>query len=195
MQQPAVIGITGGIGSGKSTVASMLAELGAEVIDADALGHEALRRDDVKEQLREAWGEGVFDASGEVDRRALAAEAFGGESQARRLNAIVHPPILAEIRRQVQACRAKALVLDAALLIESGLDAICDVVVFVDAPAAVRRERVAARGWTDRELQNREARQSSIEEKRKRSQYVIENGTARENTLAQVVQFWNENAK
>ena len=190
-----MIGITGGIGSGKSTVAGMLARLGADMIDADAIAHDALDRDDVRRAIGAAWGPGVFDAAGRVDRKALASAVFHEEEQTRRLNAIVHPPVLAEIHRRLKASQAKAVVIDAALLVESGLDRHCDVVLFVDAPEAAQRERVAARGWTDRELRRREAQQLPLDAKRRRSRYVIENGTTQENTFRQVVEFWNESFK
>jgi len=190
-----VIGITGGIGSGKSTVAGMFADLGAERIDADALGHEALERDDVRAAIREVWGPGVFDASGRIDRKALAEVAFADDEQTRRLNAIVHPPLLQQLHRRLAQATSKVAVLDAALLTESGLDEVCDVVVFVDAPRTVQRQRVAARGWSEQELQRREARQHSLGEKRERSRYVIENAGTERNTLQQVVNIWNDCTK
>jgi dephospho-CoA kinase len=196
LHRPVVIGITGGIGSGKSTVAKMLASLGAEAIDADLLGHEALERDDIREAIRKEWGAGVIDANGRVDRKALAAVAFASEEQTRRLNAIVHPPLLADLRQRLEACQAQAAVIDAALLTEWCIDSLCDVAVFVDAPQAVRSQRVAAsRGWQADELARREAQQHSLEEKKKRSQYVVENGADQTDTLKQVVQFWNENVR
>jgi len=193
--RPVIIGITGGIGSGKSTVARMLAELGADLVDADAIAHEVLRRDDVKDAVRSEWGPDIFGLDGEVDREALARLVFADGGRIERLEAIVHPPVIDRIRRQLVASTAPAVVIDAPLLTESKLNEQCDAVVFVEAPEDERRRRMKNRGWPADELRNRGARQQPLIEKRKLSQYVIENGNSLSATQEQVVEFWNENIK
>ena len=193
--RPVIIGITGGIGSGKSTVARILAELGADIIDADAIAHEALRREDVEEAIRSEWGPDVFGLDGEVDRKALAKLVFADGGRIERLEAIVHPPVIEQIRRQLAASTAPAVVIDAPLLTESKLNEQCDAVIFVDTPEDERHRRMEHRGWPADELRNREVLQQPLIEKRKQSQYVIENGTSLSATQKQVVEFWNENIK
>ena len=121
----ALIGLTGGIGSGKSTVAAILSELGASVIDADKVGHDVyLPGSEGFRLVREAFGDGVVGADGTIDRKALGARVFADPALLARLNAIVHPLIGAEIRRRIEAARAGAptrpIVVEAAIMLEAG---------------------------------------------------------------------------
>ena len=193
-RRPCIIGITGGIGSGKSTVAAMLGELGAEVLNADALAHQALRRDDVRSSIRRQWGGAVFGPDGHIDRQAMARVAFSDEENVRQLERIVHPHVLEAIRTRIGRSGAPAVAIDAPLLTEANLHDLCDVVLFVEAPEAQRLSRVEARGWSAQELRRREARQHSLLEKRKCSRIVIENGQSLSATRKQVVDFWHEHA-
>jgi dephospho-CoA kinase len=182
--QPAVIGVAGGIGAGKSAVAAALADLGCIVIDSDKEARALLTRDDVKRELVSWWGPSVLNERGEVDRSAVARIVFSDEAQRRRLEGLTHP-MLRTNRERVKALArergAPAVVLDAPLLFEAGLDAECDAVIFVDAPREVRLDRVvASRGWDEAELDRREKSQWPLEDKRSRSDYVVRNdrGTA-----------------
>lgn len=177
-----VVGLIGGVGSGKSSVArGVAARAPVAVIDADRLGHEALREPVVKEALRQRFGSEIFDPQGEVERSRLAERVFGVENASARsdLNAIVHPEIGQRTREQIHAARAGgalAVLLDAAVLLEAGWDQHCDAVVFIDAKPEVRLRRVQARnGWTESELQRREASQLPLDEKRRRSTLTIDN--------------------
>jgi dephospho-CoA kinase len=174
-----IIGILGGIGSGKSFVSNGFAELGACVINADALVHRAYLRDDVKAVLREWWGDGVFNADGAVNRRAIAAKVFQNDAERRRLEGLVHPLVIAE-RDRVMAERAAdpavtAFVWDTPLLVETGGHQRCDALVFVDAAVDVRLARVAARGWDAAELSRREKLQLPLDKKRRLADYVVSN--------------------
>lgn len=176
---PAVIGIAGGIGAGKSAVAAEFAQLGCLVIDSDREARALLRRDDVRKTLVEWWGRGVLDSTGEVDRSAVARIVFSDEAQRKRLEGLTHP-MLRSNRETVKALAkergAPAVILDAPLLFEAGLDAECDAVVFVDTPRPERLRRVVeARGWDEAELARRENSQWPLEDKRRRSDYVLRN--------------------
>jgi dephospho-CoA kinase len=181
-----VIGVVGGIGSGKSAVTRWVAErCNVLVVDADQLGHQALRFDDVKSALRQRFGDGIFDESGEVRRGALARCVFGDSDQQRAarhdLERIVHPVIERQAVELIdQAAREgrEAVLLDAAVLFEAGWQNRCDAVVFVEAPDDVRQRRVAARnGWSPAELRRRESSQLGLKEKRERSDRIISNAT------------------
>jgi dephospho-CoA kinase len=150
-----IIGISGGIASGKSEVARRLADLGAVVLNADQLGHEVLLEPEVKQALRERWGETVFHDDGTVNRGAVAARVFGStaehELDRRFLEHITHPQISLRLRQRLetlQAERVPAIVVDAALLFEAGWHQLCDHLLFVDAPSETRRQRAAERGWS-----------------------------------------------
>jgi dephospho-CoA kinase len=182
--EPLVIGLTGGIGAGKSAVAGALGELGFLVVDSDKDAKEALERPEVKAELVRWWGEGVLDSQGRVDRSAVAKIVFGDPAERARLEGLVHPLVKAGraelVERAVREHRP-GVVIDAPLLFEAGSDAECDAVVFVDAPRARRVERVrASRGWDEAELDRREKAQLSLEEKRRRADVVVVNDSTPE---------------
>jgi dephospho-CoA kinase len=178
-RRPVVIGTAGAIGAGKSRVAAEFGRLGAVVIDSDREAKHALDRPEVRDALASWWGPRVLGADGRVDRKAVAEIIFADPAERRRLEELVHPIVrrsrVAAIQEATLA-RAPAVVIDAPLLFEAGVDAECDVVVFVDAPADVRRRRVReSRGWDNAELARREAHQLDPAEKRRRSAYVLNN--------------------
>lgn len=181
--RPPVILIVGGIGSGKSFVAGLFEEAGGVLrIDADRIGHEVLTRPVVIAELVEAFGREILDVGGRVDRRAVAARVFGpGQESARaRLEAISHPRIRAEIERRILEAgknpAIRAIVLDAAIGLETGWNSLADRIVYVDVPDAERLERVAkSRGWTAEELRRRELSQWTLERKRAAAHHRVEN--------------------
>ncbi len=162
-----VVGIVGGVGSGKSTVANQFAGLGCPVIDGDAIGHELLRLDEVHREIRRRWGDAVFTDAGEVDRRALAGIVFADETQLSVLNRILHPRIRRRIIEQIKSFRGgdvPAIVLDAAVLFEAKWDDLCSHVVFVDVPLKKRLDRLRQTGgWDRRTVQARESLQISLD--------------------------------
>lgn len=174
-----ILGLAGGIGSGKSAVAAVLGELGFVVSDSDAGARAVLERPEVIEELVAAFGKGVLDASGKPDRKAIADAVFCDEARRRTLERIVHPRLHEERARLIEAARARGaagVVIDAPLLFEAGVDTECDAVIFVDTPREVRLKRVVeGRGWTEAELARREAAQMPIDEKRRRSHQVVVN--------------------
>lgn len=192
-----VIGVVGGVASGKSFVTVELEKSGARRIDADRLGHRALEDEQVRNFLRDRFGDAIFAPTGEVDRRALAAQVFGEEPQQRDnlafLEGVTHPRIKAWMEAQLNSLRREgvpAAVLDAALLLKAGWDRYCDYVLFVEAPESARIERALARGWSVEQWEAREAAQISLAEKRRRSDVVIDNSGTPETTAAQVGRFW-----
>jgi dephospho-CoA kinase len=173
-----VIGLTGGIGSGKSRVAAMLRELGCVVSDADAVAKAMLDEDSVRTVIASWWGNDVFDETGHVDRAKVADHVFADPEELQRLESLLHPMV--ERMRAAEFDAAPegtiALVIDAPLLLEAGLDEQCDVVLFVDTPDEVRQKRlVENRGWTVEEIDRREAQQMSLDAKRSRAHHVLKN--------------------
>lgn len=179
---PILLGIAGGIGSGKSTVARAFASLGWVVVDSDQQAAAALARDDVKQTLVSWWGSSVLDERGAVDRKAVGRIVFADPAQRRRLEELIHPLIARGRRDAIAAATADAgrtpegVVYDAPLLFEAGLDKECDAAVFVDAPREQRLERVrTSRGWDEAELDRREASQWPIERKKAACRFVVMN--------------------
>jgi dephospho-CoA kinase len=176
----AVIGIVGGIGSGKSFVASVFGQLGCLVVDSDRLVADAYREPTVLCRLREWWGDAAFAADGTVDRRFVASRIFTDPDARARLEALIHPLVHAQRERLMAAAAGDAgivaFVWDTPLLFESGLHRSCDAVVFVEAPASVRLQRVQkTRGWDASELARREKSQWPLDSKREMSDYQISN--------------------
>lgn len=173
-----VIGIVGGIGSGKSRVASLLEEAGCVVSDADALARAALQDSSVRDTVVSWWGDGILEEDGSVSRAAVADRVFADASELERLEQLLHPLVEAARTAQFDAApeTTTALVIDAPLLLEVGLDSACDAIVFVDCPREVRLQRVASsRGWDAGELERREALQMPLDEKRSRAHHVVLN--------------------
>ncbi len=159
-----IIGLTGPIGSGKSTVATMLAKRGAIIVDADRIGREVVANNrSVQRKLVATFGPDILSNSGEIDRESLARVAFRTETNRTCLNTIVHPPLLRELGRQVKKSnrRRSVVVIDAALLIEWGLNRKADLVIVVGAPQRLRLERLTARGLRPSDARRRMQRQPS----------------------------------
>ena len=179
-----VIGIVGGIGSGKTAVAEWVgARTNSVVINADTLGHEALRSAPVKQSLCERFGRDILGPDAEIVRAALAKKVFGESpdlrSARRDLEQIVHPEIGRRIQEQIASAAAEnreAVFLDAAVMLEAGWRPMCDCLVFIDTPDAIRLARVQQRsGWSEQELEKREASQLSLHDKRERADLIITN--------------------
>lgn len=175
-----VIGITGGIGSGKSFVAKLFGELGCLVIDSDAQVSAAYKDPAVLDELRRWWGEEVFLPTGEINRAAVGRKIFSDEAERRRLEGLIHPWVDRARRREMAAKaddpQVPAYVWDTPLLLEAGLREECDAIVFVEAPAEERARRVRqGRGWDEAELLRRQKLQWPLDTKRQISDHVVTN--------------------
>ena len=184
---PVVIGIVGGIASGKSTVAGLFAAHGLRHVDADAHSRAIAAEPATLRLLADAFGPAVL-AEGALDRAALARLVFDDPAARRRLEAILLPPIRQRLLADLAAARAagESVLLDAPLLLEAGLVDLCDHVVFVDASPATRARRAAERGWPAGELARREATQTSVEAKERRAGFRIRNDADLAETQRQV---------
>jgi dephospho-CoA kinase len=174
------IGLTGNVASGKTTVADRWREAGVRVIDADRLGHAVLREDEAaREELLRAFGERILAPDGSIDRAALGERAFTDDDGIRRLNGIVHPPLLERLRAELKWAEGDEeplAVVDAALVFEFGMDDDLDAVVLVTAPPEVRAERLRrTRGLDDGQIVRLMAAQIPDAEKEDRSDYVVAN--------------------
>jgi dephospho-CoA kinase len=180
-----VIGLVGGIASGKSTVARLWAlETEAVHVDADAIAREVLGLPAVRAALRRRI-EGL--GKGRIDREMLASKVFRDPRALAALEEVTHPRIREAIVAAIRRAKAPHVLLDAALLQETGADALCDAVVYVACPARRRRARTRiARGWTEEHHRAREARQWSCRRKRARADYAIDNSDGHERTRREV---------
>jgi dephospho-CoA kinase len=188
--KPIVIGIVGGVASGKSTLTRLFEKKGARIVSADQIGHDVLCQPDVIEQLRTLFGDCILcdtnletSVNPSIDRKKLALLVFGKTDEKNRsrhqLESVVHPRIRQIAKDQLTQWKDTPgiawIVLDAPLLIEGGWVPYCDRMIFVDTPEKLRREWALARGWTEDEWKERESAQRSLEEKRSLASEVIVN--------------------
>lgn len=191
-EQDLRIGLTGGFGTGKSTVAGIFRELSAEIIDADQLAREVLQPD--REEYRQVvgqFGEKILDSSGEINRKALADEIFSDPGARDRLNRIVHPCVIEEMDEQLVNSPHPVTVAVIPLLFEVGLPDRFDYVVVVEAAVETVRKRVSdSRGLNEEEIERRWAAQLPLAEKVRRADYVVNNDGSLEETRRQVEEIW-----
>ncbi len=192
-----IIGIVGGIASGKSAVAAELAALGAVVLDADRAAHEVIELPRVKQALVARWGSGILGKSGEVNRQAVARQVFSpqpsGKTELRFLEQTLHPPIRQQFEAKLDRLAktgVPAAVIDAPLLLEAGWESLCDRVIFVDSAREKRLERAARREWSAEDFSRREQAQMPIEEKRSRATHMLANEGSPQALRALVQGFW-----
>jgi dephospho-CoA kinase len=193
------VGLTGGVASGKSTVAAILAELGATVIDADALAREVVARgtpgfDRVVAEFGDQLGEELLTPEGDLDRPALGRLVFGDEQARKRLEAIVHPLVFERIvALEEEAPQDGVVVHDIPLLAENGRGGDFDAVVVVDAPAEVQLDRMLRdRGWTREDAESRMRAQASREQRLALATYVVENTGTHEDLRRRVAEVFAE---
>ena len=190
-----IIGIVGGIGSGKSTVASILESLGCFVADADANAKLVINEKDVQQRLIEWWGRSVVDNEGVTVSSAIAEIIFADRQERVRLESLLHPRI-----RQLQTNQfnsapldSTGLVIDAPLLFESGLDSMCDAIIFIQASRGIRLERVKKRNnWDEITFDSREATQLPLDKKSQKADYVVHNEGDRASLEDQLKQVLDE---
>lgn len=186
-----IIGLTGGIASGKSTVSALLKEHGIPIVDADLIAREVVEPGkSVYQQIVEYFGEGILLADRQIDRKKLGEIVFSEESKRQALNAIVHPEVRKEMSRQAQDALKrgnKLVVMDIPLLFESKLEHMVDKIVLVYVPADIQLTRLMERDEIDEQQAMKRIRaQLPIETKKAVADYIIDNSGTREQTREQV---------
>jgi len=191
------IGLTGGIGSGKSTVSQLLGELGAVIIDADKVGHEIyLPGKEAWKQVTAAFGQDILASDQTIDRKRLGTIVFGSDEARKKLNSIVHPLMFTDIARRIKEKReegfTKPIVVEAAILIEANWLPLADEVWLVVTNKNAVIDRVAAqRGMSAKDTEARIASQLSDAERRKYATLVIENDGSLDDLKQKVQQAWS----
>ena len=189
------VGLTGGIGSGKSTVVDTLADMGAAVVDADEIARRVVAPgSSVLGRLAEKFGSDILLEDGTLDRALLAQRAFADERGTRRLNEITHPAIREQAERDISRAEETSaiVVYEMPLLVESGQVSLVDVVVVVDVPESMQIERAVQRGMDDGDVRRRMLRQASREQRLDAADAVIDNSGSYDATRAQIDALWAE---
>ena len=192
-----VIGLTGGVGSGKTTVSRMLQELGAVLVDADKIGHQSYLPDSPAwMDIVATWGEGLLQPNREVDRRKLGAIVFGEPAALAKLNSIVHPQMRDMIRKQLadlERTQVPTVVFEAAILIEAGWGSLADEIWTTDAPEETVVKRLKERnGWSEEQVRARINAQLPRSERLSYAQVIIDTDCSLEELRARVKAQWQE---
>ncbi len=176
-----IIGILGGIGSGKSTVAAEFAKLGCKVIDADKIAHELLDEPDVKTKIVNLFGRAILDSAGKIVCEKLAEVVFNDADKLSSINQIIHPLVLQRSEELIQKYNSqnqvKAIILDMPLLVEVGWDKRCDKLIFVDCKKKLRLNRAKKLGFDENQVKIRENFQISLDNKANLADNTIENNS------------------
>ena len=194
-----IVGIVGGIASGKTAVSARFEEFGACVLDADRVGHQVLDLVSVRDQIRNIWGDSVFHVDGKVDRKKLGKIVFdpiGGETELSKLENITHPLIKQILENQVRELKHSkefpVAVLDAPVMFKAGWNQFCDFIIFIDSCREERLKRSTQRGWSQTEFERREASQVSIELKQSKADWIIRNEGSMDGLRQQAYNIWNQ---
>ncbi|MFN2466213.1 MAG: dephospho-CoA kinase [Candidatus Dormibacteria bacterium] len=191
-----IIGLTGGIGSGKSTVSAMLRELGATIVDADEAAHQVVEPGQpALEEIRAEFGDGVIGPDGRLDRRAVARRVFDDDAARERLNAITHPRVREWMGARIGEAAERGdeiVVMDTPLLYEAGLDGGVAETIVVWVPVEVQVERAVGRGMEESDVRARIAAQMPLDDKRASATHVIDNSGDVEATRKQVDNLWRQ---
>ena len=182
----------GGIGSGKSTVASELAKMGCKVIDADKIVHKLLEKPEVREKLLSAFGVDILDSEGKISREKLADVVFCDKTRLKRINSILHPLVLERteelIRLYEDAAEVKAIVLDMPLLVEVGWEKRCDKLIFVDCKEKIRLKRAEKNAlFKENQLKNREIFQIPLDNKANIADNTVDNNSDLSALVRQII--------
>ncbi len=190
-----IIGIIGGIASGKSTVAAEFVKLGCKVIDADKIAHEVLEKKSIKEIILEFFGPAILDSTGKIDRRKLAEIVFTDAEKLTLLNGIIHPLVFQKAEQLIKKFndqnQVKAIVLDMPLLMEVGWAKRCDKLIFVDCEPKLRAKRAEKMGFNKNQLKIRENFQISLDKKIKLTDNIIENNSGFSALVRQVADIFS----
>ena len=188
-----IIGLTGGIASGKSTVSKYLAEKGFKVYDADKIAKDISGKKSVQEEIILTFGDKILDENGNIDRKKLKEIVFGDKEKLKQLNAIIHPKVIDFYKELKEKNTDKIIIFDVPLLFESGIDKFCDKILVVISDYEIQINRIVERDKIDRDLAEKIIKsQLSNEERIKKANVVIENNSSLEDLFEKVERFCEE---
>lgn len=193
MSRKTIVGLTGVFGSGKSTVSHLFEELGAAVVNADTLAHEALwKGSEVYKKVAGLFPEAEKAGAGELDRKAIAEIVFRDAKRRKELEKAVHPYVRSRIHEEIVRAEEPVVVLEIPLLFETGMNQFCDASVVVSSPAAAIQKRLKEKGFSVAQIKARLGAQMPLKEKIKRADYAVRNSGTLTETKKQVKKIWQQ---
>ncbi|MDD5225709.1 MAG: dephospho-CoA kinase [Candidatus Omnitrophica bacterium] len=191
MVQKLVIGLTGGFGVGKSSVAQRFKNLGAEVIDADDIAHAAMKKGSpVFDPIIELFGEALHPGGKKMDREILAEIVFNDSKRRKELEAIIHPYVYEKIKEKLEASDRKVILVEVPLLFEAGFETLCDKVVTVTCNSTIKMKRLTNKKFTEQEVRARERAQMSEALKAQKANFIIDNSKSIYQTQREIERLW-----
>lgn len=187
-----ILGLTGGIGSGKSTVSGIFKNIGIEIFDADLIAKEIFEEEKTQNEIKKVFGEEIL-TSNRVDREKLKEKVFNDKKKLENLNKIIHPKVIERYRNIKERVEEKLIIFDVPLLFESGIDKLCDKILVVDIDEELQRERVKKRDGISSELVEKIIKsQLPREERIKKADFVVENNGSLEDLKEKVLNLVKE---
>jgi len=193
MAKSKVIGLTGNIGCGKTTVAHMFEDLGVEVIEADRIGHQLLEKEKIKKRVVSISTESILNGKGNISRKKLRNLIFNDKKKLELLNSILHPLMVKEIKKKIRMSRSNLIIVDAAVLLEAGWDSLVDKILVVTTSYHTQLKRIKDQSdFSPVEIKGIMEAQLPQSEKIKRADFVIENEGSIDKTRQQVRKLWEK---
>jgi dephospho-CoA kinase len=190
-----IIGIMGGIGSGKSTVAAEFAKLGCKIIDADTIAHDLLEENEVRRQIIDLFSNEILDSHGKIDRKKISEIVFNNPELLFKLNNIIHPGVLQKTEELIEQYnkdnQCKAIILDMPLLLEVGWEKRCDRLIFVDCDEKTRNNRVKNKFSEKNNIKNRENFQISLDKKKNIADNTVNNNSDFSSLVRQIAEIFS----
>lgn len=191
MVQKLVVGLTGGFGVGKSSVAQLFKNMGAEVIDADDLAHAAMKKGSpVFDRVIELFEEALHPGGKKMDREILAGIVFADPKRRKELESVIHPYVKEKIQEKIAAANSQVILVEVPLLFEAGFETLCDKVLVVSCNSPVKMKRLKKKRFQEPEIRAREQAQMAEALKKKKADFVIDNSKSIYQTQREVERFW-----
>ena len=191
MVQKLIVGLTGGFGVGKSSVAQRFKNMGAEVIDADDIAHDAMKKGSpVFDAVIELFGEALHPGGKKMDREKVAEIVFADPQKRKELEAIIHPFVYKKIKEKIEASERQVILVEVPLLFEAGFETLCDKVVVVTCNSTVKMKRLINKKFTEQEVRARERAQMSEALKAQKGNFIIDNSKSIYQTQREIERLW-----
>ncbi|MFH0985999.1 MAG: dephospho-CoA kinase [Candidatus Omnitrophota bacterium] len=191
MVQKLIVGLTGGFGVGKSSVAQFFKNLGAEVIDADEIAHDSMKKGSpIFDPIIELFEDALHPGGKKMDRAMMAEIVFADTKRRKELEAVVHPYVLEKIKEKIEASERRVILVEVPLLFEAGFEVLCHKVVVVTCNSTVKMKRLKAKKFTEQEIRARERAQMAEALKAQRGNFIIDNSKSIYQTKREVERLW-----